>query len=56
MSHVRRKRPQYARTKSARVARKKSNRRAWISFGLMLILFVSVLAGILFAIISGGGG
>lgn len=55
MSHVRRNRPQHARAGSGRIARKKNNRRAWISFGLMLILFVSVLAGILFAIISGGG-
>ena len=52
MSHVKRKRPQHINQKKGKVARKKDNKRAWLSFFLILILFVSVLAAILFAIIS----
>ena len=53
MSHVRRKRPQHPRGKrSGSLARKRENKRAWYSFGLILILFISVMAAILIAILT----
>ena len=53
MSHVKRKRPQQSRGRtSGTLARKRSNKRAWYSFALVLVLFISVMAAILLAIFS----
>ena len=53
MSHVRRKRPQQAnkRTTSS-ITKKRENKRAWYSFALVMILFISVLAAVLIAVLT----
>ena len=53
MSHVKRKRPQQPRGKrSGSLAKKRENKRAWYSFALVMILFISVMAAILIAILT----
>jgi ABC-type microcin C transport system permease subunit YejE len=53
MSHVKRKRPQRPQGKTTgSLARKRENKRAWYSFALIIILFVSIIAAILIAILT----
>ena len=53
MSHVRRKRRRPPPKKSSgSLSRKRENKRAWYSFALVLILFISVLAAVLIAILT----
>jgi ABC-type microcin C transport system permease subunit YejE len=53
MSHVRRKRPQHPRKRTTgTLAKKRENKRAWYSFALVMILFISVLAAVLIAVLT----